>query len=172
MRTARLAALLAVLLDALLLSGCGAGSQGGAAEGPSGGVSSGDRQAANEPSGDPGRPDGERVSVPGGSFARLSPGTLEAMLGGGEEFALVNVHIPFEGKITGTDLFVPYDEIGRRKNLARLPNKDARVVLYCRSGSMSYQASRTLVGLGYGDVYDLEGGMEAWEGAGFPLQGT
>lgn len=134
------------------------------------GTLAGDRDVAGASQDDPGRPDGRRVSVPGGSFIRIPPGTLEALLGGGE-FALVNVHIPFEGKISGTDLFVPYDEIARPENLERLPGKDSRIVLYCRGGPMSHEASRTLVVLGYRDVYDLEGGMEAWSDPGSRSKG-
>jgi rhodanese-related sulfurtransferase len=34
---------------------------------------------------------------------------------------------------------------------------------------MSATAARTLVGLGYSDVWNLDGGMIAWEEAGFTL---
>ena len=86
-----------------------------------------------------------------------------------KDFALVNVHIPYEGEIAKTDAFVPYNEI--EKNLDELPaGENARIVLYCRSGRMSAIAAETLARLGYTNVSNVEGGMIAWETLGFPLQ--
>lgn len=87
-----------------------------------------------------------------------------------KDLTLVNVHIPFQGDIPGTDLSIPYNEV--QQNLDRLPAKDERIAVYCRSGSMSAEASRTLVGLGYENVWDLGGGMNAWQKAGYRLTGV
>ena len=103
----------------------------------------------------------------GGSYTDVSATGLAAMLEA-KDSPLVNVHIPYASEIDGTDLFIPFDKIDQ--NLDQLPaDKGSRVVIYCRSGSMSAIAARTLVQLGYTDVWNLDGGMIAWEQAGYPL---
>jgi rhodanese-related sulfurtransferase len=103
----------------------------------------------------------------GGSYTDVSAVGLAAMLEN-KDFPLINVHIPYEGEIERTDLFIPFDEI--EGNLDQLPaDKDARLVVYCRSGSMSATSARTLVELGYTDVWNLDGGMIGWKQAGNSL---
>jgi rhodanese-related sulfurtransferase len=109
-----------------------------------------------------------KVSVPGGSYTNMSAVQLKAMLDK-KDFTFVNVHIPYEGEIAKTDVFVPYNEI--EKNLDKLPaDKNAKIVLYCRSGRMSAIAAETMVRLGYTNVWNTEGGMIAWETLGLPLK--
>lgn len=84
-----------------------------------------------------------------------------------KSFTLINVHVPFEGAIAGTDAFIPFDAI---KGSARLPRDHAaQIVLYCRSGRMSAIAHTTLHTLGYANVRELRGGFDAWQLAGLPL---
>jgi phage shock protein E len=49
--------------------------------------------------------------------------------------------------------------------VADLPH-DATYVVYCRSGNRSGVATDTLAGLGFTDVYDVQGGIVAWEADG------
>lgn len=111
---------------------------------------------------------GEVVSVNGGSYKNVTPKELNTMLKN-KDFVFVNVHIPFAGNIAGTDLSIPYDQI--ENELSQLPSdKNAKIVLYCRSGHMSTIAAEKLVSLGYTNIWSLKGGMVEWEKAGFALE--
>lgn len=97
-------------------------------------------------------------------YADIGSASLAAMLAN-KDFALINVHIPYDGELAKTDAFIPYDAIGQ--NLDKLPSdKNAKIVLYCRSGSMSVSAAKELVALGYTNVYNLDGGMNEWKKQG------
>ena len=111
---------------------------------------------------------GQRVETDGGFYVNITPQELRSMLND-DDFTLVNVYAGDMGEIEGTDLSIPYDQIARR--LGELPSgRDLQIVLYCRSGGSSAIAASTLVGLGYTDVWNLGGGMMAWEAAGYPLR--
>ena len=110
----------------------------------------------------------QTVAVDGGSYQIVSAAELQQMLKQ-HDFIFVNVHIPFAGNIAGTDVSIPYDEISQKLSLLP-PDKSYKIVLYCRSGHMSKIAAETLVKLGYTNVWSLDGGMQAWEATGFPLE--
>ena len=113
---------------------------------------------------------GEKVNIDGGAYNNINADELDSMLKK-KDFVFVNVHIPFEGNIANTDLSIPYDQITEPANLAQLPSdKNAKIVLYCRSGRMSEIAAEALVKLGYADIWNLDGGMVQWEQEGFEIQ--
>ena len=112
---------------------------------------------------------GQSVPVADSSYTDVSPAELQQMLDA-KDFVFVNVHIPDEGDIPGTDLSIPFDQI--ESNLDQLPaNRDSKIVLYCRSDRMSRIAAETLVGLGFTNILNLDGGFNAWRSAGLPFDG-
>ncbi|MDQ7028931.1 MAG: rhodanese-like domain-containing protein [Ardenticatenia bacterium] len=106
------------------------------------------------------------VSKNAAGYVDITVDQLASMLEN-KDFVLVNVHIPYEGEIPNTDLFIPFNEIAN--NVDKLPDKNARIVLYCRSGRMSTIAAQTLVSLGYTNVFELDGGFNAWQASGREL---
>ena len=113
---------------------------------------------------------GETVTAVGGTYQNITPDELNTMLEA-KDFVFVNVHIPFAGNISNTDLSIPYDQISTPEYLNQLPtDKNAKIVLYCRSGRMSEIAATELVALGYSNIWNLDGGMVAWEQAGYEIE--
>ena len=103
----------------------------------------------------------------GGSWTNVTPDRLAQMLRT-KDFTFVNVKTPYIGEIDGTDLYIPYDQLTARAS--ELPQaKSARILVYCRSGAESAIASQTLLTLGYTNVWNLDGGMTAWQSSGRSL---
>jgi rhodanese-related sulfurtransferase len=107
--------------------------------------------------------------APPQDYRELTPVALKAMMAV-RHVLLVNVHVPYEAYIPGTQLRIPYDQM--EVHLRHFPGeKSAPIVLYCRSGPMSVTAAQQLFKLGYRNLYVLKGGMQAWSAAGYPLIG-
>lgn len=86
------------------------------------------------------------------------------MMESGDDFILVDVRTQEEydeGHIEGA-LLLPLDQLETLSE-EQLTDKDATILVYCRSGNRSAQASKILVDLGYQDVYDF-GGIIDWPG--------
>ena len=61
---------------------------------------------------------------------------------------------------------IPLAELeGRLSELAS--NNDTEIIVYCRSGSRSLQASNILVVNNFTKIYNMEGGINAWITAGY-----
>ena len=107
------------------------------------------------------------VSSRTAQWTNVTPDQLAQMLES-KDFTLLNVKTPYIGEIEGTDLWIPYDQLAARAS--ELPaDKEARIVVYCRTGATSVIAAQTLLDLGYTDVWNLQGGMNAWTASGRTL---
>lgn len=94
----------------------------------------------------------------------ISPEALAELLSN-KSVMLINVHIPYAGEIEQTDAFIRFDDILNSPDLPA--NRNAPLILYCQGGNMSTQAANELAKAGYTNITNLEGGMLAWERAGF-----
>ncbi len=101
---------------------------------------------------------------PTGTPARLLEPSEFASVLADARTTTINVHVPDEGQLPGTELTIPFDRIAARRG--ELPPPSRRIALYCRTGRMSVTAARTLARLGYRDVVDLRGGFVAWQRSG------
>ncbi len=111
------------------------------------------------------------AQVPEVKFENLDPHRVNELLEQKEEMGLfvLNVHTPYEGKLDKTDAIIEdWENIAAHTD--QLPkDKDAPILVYCRTGRMSSSAVDQLKALGYTNLYHLNGGMKAWDLAGFPV---
>ncbi|VAX17752.1 hypothetical protein MNBD_NITROSPINAE02-524 [hydrothermal vent metagenome] len=95
----------------------------------------------------------------------ISPKELDQVMKAGDIF-LVDVHIPEQKHIIGTDQFIPFNNIA--KNIGKFPkDKSAPIYIYCKSGPMGNAAAKALHENGYTNLYNLAGGLDAWIKAGY-----
>jgi rhodanese-related sulfurtransferase len=88
-----------------------------------------------------------------------------------ETARIVDVREPSEWAETGVPegaVLIPLGDLEARAD-AEL-NADDPVYVICRSGNRSQTASDILVGLGFGEVYNVDGGVTAWTAAGLPVE--
>lgn len=157
-----LTALLALMSAALMLPalvGCGTSGTPGIGGAPS--------TSGGAPTATASTSVGKKVQTDGGSYTNLTPAELKTMLDN-KDFFLVDTHTPPEGRLPKTDVRIRFDQV--EQQISQFPaDKNAKIVLSCRSGRMSSEASATLVKLGYTNVYNLEGGMNAWKSVGYEI---
>jgi len=106
------------------------------------------------------------------SVAQLRAGLQKAASPDRKGFYLVDVRSSEEhatGMIPGTDLNIDFRDIkARHRDIgAKL---DDHIVVYCQSGHRSNIAAEALADLGYRNVYNVTGSMNAWVEAGYPVQ--
>jgi monothiol glutaredoxin len=90
----------------------------------------------------------------------MSVKDLKALLDKKEQVEIFDVRTPKERESAKIDGSIHLDEAGE-KRLLSLP-KDARIVFLCHHGARSRQAAERLLKEGWRNVYNLEGGIDAW----------
>ncbi|HEU0299284.1 MAG TPA: rhodanese-like domain-containing protein [Longimicrobium sp.] len=101
----------------------------------------------------------------------LSPEALNELLEGGAELRLLDVRTPGEyeaAHIRGA-YNVPLDTLGEHGDDIRA-HVQTPVVLVCQSGSRARRAEEALALAGMPNLHVLEGGVNGWAAAGYPMQ--
>jgi len=97
----------------------------------------------------------------GGAIPAMSARELKRKMDAREAFELIDVREPFEYEIARIDgsKLIPLGEIaGRADELQH----EKTIVVHCHSGARSAEAVRLLQQRGFTNVYNLEGGIDAW----------
>lgn len=71
---------------------------------------------------------------------------------------------------SGEPVLPPEDLLANRMDDPLLPdNCDAKILVYCKTGSRSVNASKILVNAGYDNVYNMQTGVKVWIDGGYPV---
>ena len=98
------------------------------------------------------------------SYRQISMDEAVKMMKDEKNYIILDVRRPdeyAEGHIPGA-INGPNEEIGTVE-IAELPNKSQLILVYCRSGRRSKEASEKLVMLGYTNIVEF-GGIQDYEG--------
>ena len=96
-------------------------------------------------------------------YQKITPVVVKERLDKGEKLIIVDVRAKEEydsGHIANS-LLIPYDEI-EKKAPALLTDKNAAIIVYCRTGRRSEIAAKALIGMGYTNVADM-GSISDWK---------
>ena len=98
------------------------------------------------------------------SYTQISMEEAVKMMEEESDYIILDVRRPdeFAEKHIPNAINVPNETIGKDE-IPELPNKEQLILVYCRSGNRSKQASEKLVKLGYTNIYEF-GGINDWTG--------
>ena len=98
------------------------------------------------------------------TYTQITMSEAVEMMESESDYIILDVRRPDEfaaGHIPNA-INVPNESIGTYE-ISELPDKDQLILVYCRSGNRSKQASQKLVKLGYTNVVEF-GGINDWKG--------
>jgi len=98
------------------------------------------------------------------AYKQISQEEAKEMMGRDDGHIIVDVRRQDEydaGHIPGA-ILIPNESIGSEAPVA-LPDYDQIILIYCRTGNRSKQASEKLAAMGYTNIYEF-GGINTWTG--------
>ena len=98
------------------------------------------------------------------SYQQISMDEAVAIMESESDYIILDVRTTeeFADKHIPDAINIPNETIGT-EDIPELPDKDQLILVYCRSGNRSKQASDKLVGLGYTNIVEF-GGINDWPG--------
>ena len=98
------------------------------------------------------------------SYRQVSMDEAIAMMAEENDYIILDVRTPeeFAEKHIPDAINIPNETIGTEE-IPELPDKEQLILVYCRSGNRSKQASEKLVRLGYTNIVEF-GGINDWPG--------
>ena len=98
------------------------------------------------------------------SYRQVSPDEAAKIMAEQTDYIILDVRTPseFADKHIVGAVNIPNETIGSDE-IPQLPDKEQLILVYCRSGNRSKQASQKLVDLGYTNVVEF-GGINDWKG--------
>ena len=100
----------------------------------------------------------------GGSYRQINMDEAITMMEEESGYMILDVRTPeeFADKHIPGAINIPNETIGTDE-IPELPDKDQLILVYCRSGNRSKQASEKLAALGYTNIVEF-GGINDWPG--------
>ncbi|MDD7719397.1 MAG: rhodanese-like domain-containing protein [Eubacteriaceae bacterium] len=98
------------------------------------------------------------------AYRQVSADEAMAIMESEDNYIILDVRTPEEyaERHIPDAINVPNENIGSDP-VAELPDKDRLILVYCRSGNRSKQASEKLAALGYTNIVEF-GGINSWTG--------
>lgn len=153
-RTFLIAASLASIVSLAGLTGCRGAAAGGNGSGSSNGNGNGN--------GNGNESNATNDSSNSSSYQQVDAETAKELMDTEDDYVILDVRTQAEydeSHIPGA-ILIPHDTVATAAEDA-LPDKGQLILVYCRSGNRSKQASQTLVDLGYTNVVEF-GGINSW----------
>lgn len=96
-------------------------------------------------------------------YRKITPEEAKNRIDSGDDIIIVDVRTgeEYEQRHIQNAILIPNETITTDAKPALLPDYDAEILIYCRSGNRSAQAAKKLIALGYTNVYDF-GGIIDW----------
>lgn len=105
------------------------------------------------------------------TYKQISMDEAVSMMETEENYIILDVRTleEFKSKHIPGAICVPNETIGNN-DIPSLPDKNQMILVYCRSGNRSKQASQKLADMGYTNIYEF-GGINEWTGETYPHEG-